>query len=320
MSPASRKKSARPRGPAKKTRPSGKRSFPRSSRPGASKSVSAGKPPRSKTRLPAAVPLPPLPPVAGAYPGDLEKLDALVRAEGLRGLREETASVHLPLDGPVLTALAQQLEEIGRVRILSFRPLFLVAKEAVDFLGGKLVPYIEAFHRTHLREPGASFDRLADRFDAPRTVLKLALKSLVHEKTLKEDEATYALAGFKKELPLREEKALEKLEEMCFGGDFRALTLRDIHEQYSIALPKLEGMLAELVERQRIVGGRDGFYLHARWLDDLTGKLRALNRKELTIAEFKALTGLSRKFAIPLLELLDERGVTRRRGSVREIL
>jgi selenocysteine-specific elongation factor len=308
MSPASRKKSERPRGPVKKARP------------GASKSAPAAKHPRSKLRVSAAVSLPPLPPVAGAYPGDLEKLDSLVRAQGLRGLTEETASIHLPLDESVFTALAQQLEEIGRVRILSFRPLFLVAKEALDFLGGKLVPYIEAFHRTHLKEPGASFDRLADRFDAPRTVLKLALKSLVHEKTLKEDEGTFALAGFKRELPLREEKALEKLEEMCFGGDFRALTLRDIHEQYSIALPKLEGMLAELVERRRIVGGRDGFYLHARWLDDLTDKLRALNRKELTIAEFKALTGLSRKFAIPLLELLDERGVTRRRGSVREIL
>ena len=271
-------------------------------------------------RVPAAVPLPPLPPIAGAYPGDLEKLDALVRAQGLRGLKEETASIHLPLDGSVLTALAQQLEEIGRVRILSFRPLFLVAKEAVDFLGGKLVPYIEAFHRTHLKEPGASFDRLADRFEAPRTVLKLALKSLVHAGTLKENESGFALAAFKRELPLREEKALEKLEQMCFSGDFRALTLRDVHEQYAIALPKLEDMLAELVERRRIVGGRDGFYLHARWLDDLTAKLRALNKKELTIAEFKALTGLSRKFAIPLLELLDERGVTRRRGSVREIL
>jgi hypothetical protein len=40
----------------------------------------------------------------------------------------------------------------------------------------------------------------------------------------------------------------------------------------------------------------------------------------LTVGEFKDLTGLSRKFAIPLLELLDEMGVTRRRGATREIL
>ncbi|MGD0783254.1 MAG: SelB C-terminal domain-containing protein, partial [Candidatus Aminicenantales bacterium] len=278
-------------------------------------------PPRSaKTRLPAAAALPPMPLAPGAYPGDLEKLDALARAQGVHGLTEETATIHLPLDASVLTVLAQQLEEIGRIRILSFRPLHLVAQEAVDFLGGKVTAYIAAFHRTHLKEPGVDFRRLADHFDVPRTVLKLALKSLVHGEALKEHEEAFALPGFKRELPVREEKALEKLEEMCFGGDFRALTLRDIHQQYDIALPKLEAMLNELIERQRIISGQDGFYVHARWLDELTAKLRALGRKELTIAEFKSLTGLSRKFAIPLLELLDERGVTRRHGSVREIL
>ena len=308
MTPSPRKKSARPAQAAgKKMKASSKVRRTTQTR-------------STKTRVPVPEALPPLPLAPGAYPGDLEKFDALVRAQGLNGLTEDAATIHLPLEEPVLIALAQQLEEIGRVRILSFKPLFVVAKEAVDFLGGKLVGYIEAFHLTHLKEPGVEFARLADRFDAPRTVLKLALKSLVHEKTLKEADGAYALAAFKRELPLREEKALEKLEEMCFGGDFRALTLRDIHQQYDIALPKLEAMLSELIERRRIIAGQDGFYLHARWLDDLTARLRALGKKELTIAEFKALTGLSRKFAIPLLELLDERGVTRRHGSVREIL
>jgi hypothetical protein len=38
------------------------------------------------------------------------------------------------------------------------------------------------------------------------------------------------------------------------------------------------------------------------------------------LADFKKLTGLSRKYAIPLLELLDQMKVTRRRGAWREIL
>jgi selenocysteine-specific elongation factor len=74
------------------------------------------------------------------------------------------------------------------------------------------------------------------------------------------------------------------------------------------------------VERRRIIQGKEGFYLHSRWLDELAARLRALPLKVMTIAEFKALTGLSRKYAIPLLELLDEMGVTRRKGSLREIL
>jgi selenocysteine-specific elongation factor len=319
MSPNPKKKSERT-SPAKKQRFVKARPAGRAAKPAVHKTRTAAGSRRLKpgSAILAAFPRAPL--VEGSYPGDLEKLDALVRAQGLSGLNEETASIHLPLEAPVLTALALQLEELGRLRILSFRPLYLVAKEAVDFLGGKLVPYIEAFHRTHPKEPGVPFDRLADRFDAPRTMLKLALKSLVHAGLLREDESAFAAASFKKQLPPREEKALEKLEELCFGGDFRPLTLREIHEQYAIALPKLEAMLAELIERRRVIGGKEGFYLHARWLDDLVTRLRALKKKEMTIAEFKTLTGLSRKFAIPLLELLDSMGVTRRRGSVRDIL
>jgi selenocysteine-specific elongation factor len=75
-----------------------------------------------------------------------------------------------------------------------------------------------------------------------------------------------------------------------------------------------------LIERKKVVQSKEGFFLHASWLDEVVAKIRSTGRKELNVGEFKDLTGLSRKFAIPLLELLDEMGVTRRRGATREIL
>jgi selenocysteine-specific elongation factor len=40
----------------------------------------------------------------------------------------------------------------------------------------------------------------------------------------------------------------------------------------------------------------------------------------MDVATFKELTGVSRKYAIPLLEYLDRERVTRRVGDAREIL
>jgi selenocysteine-specific elongation factor len=40
----------------------------------------------------------------------------------------------------------------------------------------------------------------------------------------------------------------------------------------------------------------------------------------MDVAKFKELTGVSRKYAIPLLEHLDRERVTRRVGDAREIL
>ena len=42
--------------------------------------------------------------------------------------------------------------------------------------------------------------------------------------------------------------------------------------------------------------------------------------RKMDVALFKELTGVSRKYAIPLLEYLDRERVTRRVGDAREIL
>jgi selenocysteine-specific elongation factor len=71
---------------------------------------------------------------------------------------------------------------------------------------------------------------------------------------------------------------------------------------------------------------RDGAAAHAGELwfgraafDDLGARVLAHLAKSgrLTIADFKALTGLGRRQAIPLLELLDREGVTKREGDDR---
>jgi hypothetical protein len=47
---------------------------------------------------------------------------------------------------------------------------------------------------------------------------------------------------------------------------------------------------------------------------------QAASSRTIDVAAFKALAGVTRKHAIPLLEHLDERRVTRRVGNLREIL
>ena len=53
-------------------------------------------------------------------------------------------------------------------------------------------------------------------------------------------------------------------------------------------------------------------------IDDVRAR-KTVNPK-LGVGEFKELTGLSRKFAVPLLEYLDSQRITRRMGDERVIL
>ena len=66
--------------------------------------------------------------------------------------------------------------------------------------------------------------------------------------------------------------------------------------------------------------GTDGPYIHQRALETLRGRVRELRGQTLDVARFKQMTGLSRKYAIPLLEYLDRQRVTRKDGDLRLVL
>ncbi|MDP2915600.1 MAG: SelB C-terminal domain-containing protein, partial [Candidatus Aminicenantes bacterium] len=252
--------------------------------------------------------------------GDADILLGLAREKGLKGVRESEAEERLPLDASGLAELAGKLEEKGQVRILSFAPLFIVSRESVDFLGQKILLYLTQFHQKNPKENGIPLDRLKKRFDAPAKILLLALMTLVHDGRLMQEGGEFALADFRRQLPPREEQLLRKLETTCFEGEFQALTTKEILERIPLTPQKLESLLDILIERKKVVAVPAGFYFPAAWLEGIIAKIRALSKRELSVAEFKTMTGLSRKFAIPMLELLDGMGVTRRDGSTRAIL
>ena len=251
-----------------------------------------------------------------------EKDMLLVFAEGkgFQGLTEKEALGLAGIDGQALELAARKLEEDGRARILAFSPLHVIAQSSLDFLCAKITEFLGQFHEKHPDIRGVPLDRIAKRYDLGETVLHLAVKLLLRSGEIQVLDDIVALAGFKVPLSPQEEEVLEAMERMCYEGKFSTVSLEDIRQKFQISGPRLQTLLGLLAERKKIVKGKEGFYIHSRWLEEIVIKLRGLGKKELSVADFKEITGLSRKFAIPLLELLDEMGITKRQGPGRVIL
>lgn len=252
--------------------------------------------------------------------GEKDMVLALTEAGGLEGLHGERLAAFARLSSSRAEDLARTLESEGRLRILGFAPLRLVSQDSLDFLRERIVAFVARYHKAHPSQRGAPLDKLERRFGAPRTVLTLALRLLAREGRAVEEAGFVRLPDFRIPLTPAEEETLARLEGMVLSGELGSVTLDDLRARLKLTEGKLQTLLAALAERKKIVEGVDGFILHARWLDEIVRKVRGSGRKELTVAEFKAMTGLSRKYSIPLLELLDSLGVTRRKGSVRDIL
>ncbi len=74
-----------------------------------------------------------------------------------------------------------------------------------------------------------------------------------------------------------------------------------------------------LVEGKRLVRIKESLFFHARALETIQDKLVGLlrERKDIGPGDIKDLLGISRKYAIPLLEYFDGRRVTMRVGERR---
>jgi len=252
--------------------------------------------------------------------GEKDMILALAEFGGLKGLMGENLDDFCRLSRSRVETLARALEEEGKVRILGFSPVRLISQASLDLLRGRIVSFLIQYHKKHPAQRGAPLENLETRFEAPRTVLVLALRLLAKEGRVVEEAGIVRLPDFRIPLSAADEQTLSALEAMVLSGELGSVNFDDIREKLKLTPIKLQTLLAVLAERKKIVEGIDGFILHSRWLDEIIAKVRGSGKRELTVADFKVMTGLSRKYSIPLLELLDSMGITRRKGSVRDIL
>lgn len=252
--------------------------------------------------------------------GNKDMLLALVQHGGAAGLREAEMQAFSRLTADQLRSLSQELEMEGRLLILKHSPLFLMSRPHLDFIGEKILACLARHHAAHPDEPGLALEKIRKRFSLHPLAMRAVLEKLSRQRKVRVSGDQAALADHEVLLTPKEEKLLEELERFYKEGGFRSTSSAEIQTRYRLSAAKLDRLLAVLVERNKVVQSKDGFYLHSRWLDEVIVKLRQSGKTELTVADFKRMTGLSRKYAIPLLELLDQMGVTRRRQAVREVL
>jgi|GEM_PF-190661 hypothetical protein len=250
-----------------------------------------------------------------------EALEALAQKKGIKGLREVELSWFFNLKKRQLWPLLEQGEQEGRWKILSHQPLLIYHPQSLEFLEIKIIQRITKFHQQHPDDLGMTSAQLKKKLALPQRVLHYLLRRLLTKGELMQIEDYYFRPQFKPQLTPEEEEILKRMEEIILKGELLSQSLEKIQQETGLSRSKLNMLLTILINRRKIIQSKDGYYLHSQWLEEIIQKLRQSGKKEITVGDFKQMTGLTRKYAIPLLELLDQMGITRRKTpSVREIL
>jgi selenocysteine-specific elongation factor len=249
--------------------------------------------------------------------------EIVVAAAGPAGIETGAlaARVTAPLGGPE-GPLARQGTLVGLGA--DGAPAVYVSEAALRALGLRVSEEIGEFHRANPLRAGMAREELRRRV-LPRgaaAIFEEVLRRGERAGELRQAADTVALAGHTVTLSPVEQAARDALLAAA-----KSAGLAGIERAQAPAAARSDPALGErvlrllLVERALQRVGEDRL-VHKDPLDELKERVRARwpAGTRLDVAEAKELTGLSRKFVIPLLEYLDRERVTRRSGADRVVI
>jgi len=241
-----------------------------------------------------------------------------VRHAGGVGVRVGLLSGRVPFGPERLRGLLDALQSGDRVVAIDCD--WFVHPESLTRLRGLAVAALEQFHRASPLKPGMFREELRGRAGAAdERVFAHLLTTLEAEGVVRADRDKVRLASHEVRLTAEQQKAADRLEQ-----DYLSAAAAPPSPEEALARAGLSGdeeheLFQVLVGARKLVRVKESLYFHAQALDAIQDKLVTMlrERKEIGPGDIKDLLGISRKYAIPLLEFFDSRRVTTRVGERR---
>ncbi len=247
-----------------------------------------------------------------------EVVEEHLRQAGPPGLRLGELGGRTPFGPDRVRALLESLRESGRIAAVD-RDWF-VHVTAQSELRSRIARVLESFHAQNPLRSGISREELRVRTGAmDERIFDHVLRALEAEGTVKSARDKVRLATHQVRLSPEQQRLVERLE-----AEFRAAAAAPPSPEEALAKAGLAGsedheLFQLLVEDRRLVRVKESLFFHAEALRGIENKLVGYLRekKEITPGDAKDLLGVSRKYAIPLLEYFDGQRLTVRVGDRR---
>ncbi|GAB7023509.1 selenocysteine-specific translation elongation factor [Salidesulfovibrio brasiliensis] len=269
------------------------------------------------------------------FSDDLEKLSALT-AEA----PDEVIVAQLELAGPkgvsfaellIMTDLETKALEKTLNGLAGKQLALMFDKEERRYASGRLVTelmeglvsWLGEFHKKHSMKPGVQRGELASTWGRgiPPKLLHLVLERLMKKGDVVGDQEILRLKDHKVSLASDTAKVRELILGAYEKGGIRPPNLKDVLEPTKMDFKQAAPVFRLLQEQGHLVKIKEEMYYHAPALEDIRNRIIAFfeDNEEMGAQDFKGLTDLSRKFAIPVLEYFDKERLTVRVGDVRRL-
>ncbi len=253
--------------------------------------------------------------------GDSEKISLLVRESLFSGITFEEIRTRSGLPAKQLeAALSGLLSKGGLVQMLR-EPRTFLGREAFDSLKSLLLRELEGYLQNNPLKDGIGKEELRARlpkrsdarfFGPVLAALEKDGKAMVERELVKRPGHKASVQGDRAGIQTKIEQALGK-------GGFEPPTIRELCDSIRCGEKEALEHLNLLAREGRVIKIKGDVFYALQPLAQIREMLvtRLKEKGEITPPEFRDLTGLSRKYMIPLLEYFDQEKLTIRVGDKR---
>ncbi len=183
---------------------------------------------------------------------------------------------------------------------------------------------LEILQKYHQNEPLKQYmpkASLLSHFEQPK-LAHYVLETLIKQKRIAVFEDGVCLAEHNIALKSHEHTLKTNLYDDFMQNPQNPPLLRELIEKYSVPQKELLDVLALLIQEHKLIKIKEGMYFLSTELAEIKNNILQFfkNNQDMSPGDFKELSkGLTRKYAIPVLEYFDKERMTIRVGDVRRL-
>jgi selenocysteine-specific elongation factor len=252
-------------------------------------------------------------------------LEALVEYDPRRVLDERVLIMRTGWRREELQPAIDSLVHAGKLQQLSAQPLLVAASARLAALRAEALAAVDAFHRKEPLLEGLPKEQLKEHVFgcADEALFEAVLNDLTRSAQLELVGDKVRRAGRTVTLSREEEEAKQVIAQAFERASLTVPAVKEVLARAGVEPKRAQKIVHLLLREGVLVKVSEELLFHRAALARLPELLRGYKRRKgekLSVPEFKELTGVTRKYAIPLLEYLDRQRVTRRAGDQRLIL
>ena len=254
---------------------------------------------------------------------DEEKTAVILERAGIGGVTEKLLVVRTGIRGRELRRRLEGMFSAKRAVLVDRDEMRVLSYPVYEAFQAEILRQLRGYHERYPLQEGLSREELRTTLErgdgVGQKIFTMALRDLEKREEIIAEKEMIRLTGHRVHLKGEMEELREELSIVYRDGGLAPPTVREVLERFSDRKKEIASLIQVMTREGVLVRISEDLNFHRDALAKLREDYRRLLIRDVqaTPASFKELTGLSRKFIIPLMEYFDMTKLTMRAGDHR---